>query len=301
MTDIPQIPALPAAPQRGQDPAVFIQRADAFVDALAGYSAALNAFGAAFVAAFTDLSTVKFTAASASQVAIGIGARNFAATVGVAFSAGQTVIVASAVDPTKNMQGQITSYNAATGALVVGVTIANGNGTLADWRIGLAPAVDIEARLAKFKTDAVDPVAASVAALAASLGSMSTRAKAAMADLFAWTADKGLTADVVGAAFAQQALAYAATLAWDWREGFYRGQVVCTGNIVVGTPTNIRAGETRIIGLVGDSATARTVSFSSAFKGTVPQITDLTASKPYRLVIFADSATNLTADARALA
>ena len=127
------------------------------------------------------------------------------------------------------------------------------------------------------------------------------RAKAVAAELFAWTVDKGLTADQVGAAFAQQALAYAATLSWDWQGGFYRGPVECSGNVTIGTPTNIRAGETRIITLKGDSVTPRTVAFSSAYKGAVPTITDMTATKPYRLTIFADTPTELSVDAKALA
>jgi len=51
MTDIPTIAALPPAPQRGQDAAVFVQRADAFIDALASFVAQLNAFGAQLVQA----------------------------------------------------------------------------------------------------------------------------------------------------------------------------------------------------------------------------------------------------------
>ncbi len=293
MTVIPTIDALPTPPQRGQDPATFIQLADAFLDALPEFRNDLNAFGVALLAAFADLSAVKFTATSTTSVAIGTGTKTFAATPGVAFSPGQTVIIASAADATKSMQGPIASYAADTGALVVTVNAITGTGTSADWKIGLTPS-DIEARLATFKTVAVDPIAAS-------LGTMSARNKAVVAELFGWTADTGLTADVVGSAFAQQALAYAATLAWDWRGGFYRGPVVCTGNVTIATPTNIRAGETRIITLKGDGATARTASFSSAFKGSQPTITDMTSTKPYRLVIFADSATELTADARALA
>lgn len=51
MTDLPQISPLPGPPQRGQDPALFIQLADAFIDALPQFRAELNAFGAQLVAA----------------------------------------------------------------------------------------------------------------------------------------------------------------------------------------------------------------------------------------------------------
>jgi hypothetical protein len=51
MTDIPTIATLPPAPQRGQDAAVFVQRADAFIDALKDFVAQMNAFGAQLVQA----------------------------------------------------------------------------------------------------------------------------------------------------------------------------------------------------------------------------------------------------------
>jgi len=126
------------------------------------------------------------------------------------------------------------------------------------------------------------------------LGDMASRAKATAADLYAWVADKGLTADTVGAAFAPVALAFAATLAWDWRGGYYRGPVVCTANVTIAIPTNIRAGESRMMDLAGDTAAARTVAFAAGFKGPLPSITDLTSTKLYRLVFTADTAGNLT-------
>jgi hypothetical protein len=51
MTDIPTIDPLPAPPQRGQDPAVFVQRADTFIDALTAFVDDLNLFGAQLVLA----------------------------------------------------------------------------------------------------------------------------------------------------------------------------------------------------------------------------------------------------------
>jgi len=51
MTDIPTIAALPPAPQRGQDAALFVQRADVFIDALAAFVTQMNAFGAQLVQA----------------------------------------------------------------------------------------------------------------------------------------------------------------------------------------------------------------------------------------------------------
>jgi len=51
MTEIPTIAPLPPAPQRGQDAAVFVQRADAFIDALILFVTQLNVFAAQLVTA----------------------------------------------------------------------------------------------------------------------------------------------------------------------------------------------------------------------------------------------------------
>ncbi len=71
MTDIPTIEALPLPPQRGQDPAVFIQRADDFIDALADFVAEMNAFGVQLVQAtkerVSNEAGVSFTAAAAAR------------------------------------------------------------------------------------------------------------------------------------------------------------------------------------------------------------------------------------------
>lgn len=128
------------------------------------------------------------------------------------------------------------------------------------------------------------------------VGTIITRNKGVTSDAYAWVNDAALTADLIGAAFASVALAYASTLVWDWRGGYARGPVVCTGNVIIGTPTNIRPNETRIIELRGDSASARTVGFSAAFLGPLPIITNMTSTVRYRIIIMADSAGNLSAD-----
>ncbi len=51
MTDIPSVTPLPVAPQRGQDPEIFIQRADGFIDALSGFVTEMNLFGPQMVLA----------------------------------------------------------------------------------------------------------------------------------------------------------------------------------------------------------------------------------------------------------
>ncbi len=130
--------------------------------------------------------------------------------------------------------------------------------------------------------------------LTANLRSMAYRAKGAAADLHALTADVGITADVMGAAYAPVALAFATTLAWDWRGGYYRGPVIFTANGTVALPTNIRAGEVRLMDIEGDTTTARTVSFAAGFKGPIPSITDMTSAKKYRLIFTADTGGTVT-------
>lgn len=339
----PTINALPSPPDRGMDAAAFAAAADLFLDAFPGLVTDLNAFATAMV----NYALQTFKVTSATNLAIGTGAKTFAAQVGAVFQPGHFAVATSRGTPANFMIGQVTAYNAGTGSLTISVTNTSGAGSFSDWDITLtvgqgasldspaftglptAPTAVVGTNTTQLATTAYvraavaalvnsapgtldqlnelataignDPnFAVTIAAQFAALGAMSTRAKAVVAELFAWTADKGLTADVVGGAFAQQALAYATTLAWDWQGGFYRGQVSCTGNVTIATPTNIRAGETRIIGLQGNDATARTVSFSSAYKGALPVITDMTSTKPYRLVIFADTGANLSVDAKAL-
>ncbi len=138
--------------------------------------------------------------------------------------------------------------------------------------------------------------AASVAAQRTllALGTASTRDKAVTADLYAWTADKVLTADLMGSAFAPVPLAFAATVAWDWQAGYYFGPVVFTANGTIGLPTTIRAGESRMMDIQGNDATARTVSFATGFKGSLPSITNMTSTKKYRLIFTADTGGGVT-------
>lgn len=137
-------------------------------------------------------------------------------------------------------------------------------------------------------------VAMAEAADAAAQRTLLALQKAVAAEVYAMSADKVLTAAVVGDAFAPVGLAYAATLAWDWRGGYYRGPVVCTGNITIALPTSIRAGETRMMDLEGNDATARTVAFATGFKGVIPTIQDMTSTKKFRLVFTADTGGTVT-------
>ena len=70
---------------------------------------------------------------SATSLAIGTGSKSLTVETDKALVPGMWVLLAYRADPAKNMTGQVTSYNAGTGALVINVTAINGAGTFADW------------------------------------------------------------------------------------------------------------------------------------------------------------------------
>jgi hypothetical protein len=133
---LPTITPLPTPPARTDDSATFVARADAFLGALPAFQDELDAFGAAIPA---EVAPTSFNGTSASSVAIGTGSKSFTTQTGLLYFAGQHIIVVSTVAPTEYMLGQVTSYNSATGALVVNVALTSGSGTRASWNIGPVP------------------------------------------------------------------------------------------------------------------------------------------------------------------
>lgn len=200
---------------------------------------------------------------------------------------------------------------------------------IANWIVGKTPAIDAaatHANNAKASADAADISEANAAASAASVDplnlvhrdasnetiagtknftgvlqlggasitTIATRFKATVAQFFLGTADTVLTSDIVASAYAPVVLGFAAPVAWDWRDGYYRGPVTFTANGTIGLPANVRPGESRMMDLAGNDATARTVSFAAGFKGPIPSIADLTSTKLYRLIFTADTAGAVT-------
>lgn len=132
-------PSPPAAPNRLTDTDTeFVTKADAMMDWFADDLATeFEAFGDEVVTEAADW----FRANSTTSVAIGSGTKSFTIEVAKAFQAGQYVSAHDAADPTTNyMIGQVTSYNAGTGALVISVGAATtyGSGTKTDWDIYLS-------------------------------------------------------------------------------------------------------------------------------------------------------------------
>lgn len=161
------VPALPPAPNRGSAPDDYIQTADNWAAALPGFTTALNALGAeaeanaaaaeaaknaalasknaaqaseqaAAASALSAVNSPGTTATSTTSNVVGNGTRSFTVQQNKAFVAGQFVVAAYTSNPDNYMICQITSYNPATGALVLNAVDFKGSGTWASWSIGLS-------------------------------------------------------------------------------------------------------------------------------------------------------------------
>lgn len=134
---LPTITALPDPPNRAADSnAAFVTKGDGFLGALPGFGSELNAFAPALIAL---AAVANYSTYSTSSVTIGAGAKSFTVEAGKMYSPGTPVMIASASAPSaKWMFGQVSTYNFATGALVVDSQRTNGSGTYTDWIISLS-------------------------------------------------------------------------------------------------------------------------------------------------------------------
>lgn len=141
MTDIPELSAAPDAPSASDDAATFNAKAFPFAayieglgDELNAYTAAQNVWAATILQAlFTATSTTSNTIASS-------GTKNFTVQTGKSFAGGQFILAARTSAPGNYMRGQVSSYNADTGALVMAVSGSAGSGSgITDWTISLLP------------------------------------------------------------------------------------------------------------------------------------------------------------------
>lgn len=123
------ISPLPPAPLRSDSPAVFNSKSDAFVAALSVFRTEANA-----VAEAMNLGAV--TANSTTTMTIGFGSQSFTVDLSKSFVAGMTVKIASTANGANWMLGDVISYSATTGAMVVDSQKINGSGTgISDWTI----------------------------------------------------------------------------------------------------------------------------------------------------------------------
>lgn len=100
-----------------------------------------------------------------------------------------------------------------------------------------------------------------------------------------------IAASALASAAAIVTLTDAATIAVDWST-FINGIVTVTANRALGNPTNGQPGEWRTIQIIGNSASARTITFGGQYQGNVPTITDVTSSKAYLFSILCLTSTS---------
>jgi hypothetical protein len=128
------IDALPTPPQRSDAPAVFIERADAFLAALVPFANQCDAVAVAMTNNATNSTSI-------TSLTVGTGAKTFTVETGKSYVSGQTVRAASTSSPTTWMQGDVTAYDPLTGALSITMNATQGSGTVASWTLSLsAPA-----------------------------------------------------------------------------------------------------------------------------------------------------------------
>jgi hypothetical protein len=118
------------------------------------------------------------------------------------------------------------------------------------------------------------------------LGNAALLAKATTAQTRAAAGDAALTADNIGSASAIVGLSDASTVPLNWAAGV-NFDVALGGNRTLGNPTGVVVGTTRTVMVKGGSATQRTLSFGSAYKGFLPVLADITSAKFYLLTLFA--------------
>ncbi len=102
----------------------------------AAAASAASAAAAAVSAAQAASMAAGLSGTSTSSVTVGTGSRSFITQAGKQFVATEFVaIVRTSAPTTTYMQGQVTAYDSATGALTVNVATAAGSGSYSDWTI----------------------------------------------------------------------------------------------------------------------------------------------------------------------
>ncbi|HZH25760.1 MAG TPA: hypothetical protein VEY95_01140 [Azospirillaceae bacterium] len=108
--------------------------ADTVVDVAGSVAAATTAAASTLGAASTQ-------ASSTTSLTVGVGAKSLTVEAGKNFVVGMPVRIAAPTGSPR-MDGHVTAYDAATGALTVDVLVTHGTGTGANWRVFLTGALD---------------------------------------------------------------------------------------------------------------------------------------------------------------
>ncbi|GMM93128.1 hypothetical protein [Qipengyuania sp. MTN3-11] len=147
-------------------------------------------------------------------------------------------------------------------------------------------------------TDLVTSVAGlqgviSAADLRTALGALQA---ASTAEIRAHNGSGGITATGTANALVAVALSDATTTALDWTAGI-NFTWTASGNRTLGNPSNALPGTQRTIYLLGNNATARTITFGTNYKGALPTLSDVTSTKGYLLTIHCLSTTHFVVTA----
>lgn len=121
--------------------------------------------------------------------------------------------------------------------------------------------------------------------------------KATDSEVYAATADKALTADLIETAAAGTTLTDAGTVAVDWDAGL-NFDLTISANRVLGNPTNGQPRTFRTIVVQGNDATDRTLTFGNQYLGAVPTLTDIDSTKWYLLTIFCVTTSHFVVSAK---
>lgn len=121
--------------------------------------------------------------------------------------------------------------------------------------------------------------------------------KASNANVRAADSNKVITSDLIQSASASVTLTDAATVAVDWGTAI-NFDLTAAGNRTIGNPTNGQPGTWRTIYVVGNDATARTITFGNQFLGELPTINDATSTKGYLLTIYCRTTTHFVVSAK---
>lgn len=78
-----------------------------------------------------------YSATSTTSLAIGLGTKNLTVETGKGLVVGMWIMLAYSTDPGQNMVGQLVSYNASNGALVIDASSISGSGTYANWVVSI--------------------------------------------------------------------------------------------------------------------------------------------------------------------